>query len=182
MEQCSFSVHIAFQNLYVKCAEYYENTVSYEYCSLISTVIHDFLCRPHIPNCCKLQHPLYPFRNTKAASTFHRFLSYTWWLPPSKSLTKRQFVVTYTIGQTEISTLPESRITNTSTYFTKYRNTQHHSANQLGYRFRFDTNHRKASSLGKTVLKEEASWWLISSLNLKPTWLALLCWWCDVIR
>jgi hypothetical protein len=72
---------------------------------------------------------------------------------------KRQFLVTYTIRQTEIPALPDSRnkYKYNSTYFTEYRHTQHHSATQLSYRFRFDINHRKASSLGKIVLQEEAS-------------------------
>lgn len=111
MQQCSYSVHIAFQSLYVKCAEYHENTVSDEHYSLVSTDSHDFLCQSHIPNCCTLQHPVYPFRNTKAASIFLRFLNYTWWLHPYKSLTKRQYVVTYINRQTEIPALPDIRIT-----------------------------------------------------------------------
>ena len=43
-------------------------------------------------------------------------LNCSWWLPLYKSLTKRQFVLTYTIRQTEIPALPDSRIKNTSTY------------------------------------------------------------------
>jgi hypothetical protein len=64
-----------------------------------------------------------------------------------------------------------SRITRQSHYKCIYLlhripSTQYYSATQLGYRFRFDINHREDSSLGKMVLKEEASWWFISSRNM----------------
>jgi hypothetical protein len=77
MEECSYSVHIAFQSLYVKYAEYYETTVSDEHYSLLSAHSHDFLCQSHIPNCCTLQHPVYTLRNKKAASIFPWLSNYT---------------------------------------------------------------------------------------------------------